>query len=106
MNIENTPIALELIKISKELVINEYTDKRAQEHNKWLINSEKLWKFNKVNLPYPDIPPYPTENDIIKKAQILMDFLIKNNNENIDYEKINNILNEYPLNFIFNDEEN
>ena len=31
---------------------------------------------NKEKLPYPSIPPYPTEKDIIDRAQILLGFLI------------------------------
>jgi hypothetical protein len=72
------PIALEILKMARELVLNEYTDKRAQDHNKWLAEFETVWKNNRVRLPYPDIPPYPTEKEIVKRAQTLMDFIHDN----------------------------
>jgi hypothetical protein len=75
------PVALEILKIARELVINEYTDKRAQDHNKWLANSDVAWKSNRIRLPYPDIPPYPTEKEIVSRAQVLMNFIHKNYEE-------------------------
>lgn len=72
------PIALEILKMARELVINEYTDRRAQDHNKWLADFEVVWKNNRVRLPYPDIPPYPTETEIVTRAQTLMRFLHQN----------------------------
>ena len=72
------PIALEILKMARELVINEYTDRRAQDHNKWLADFEVVWKNNRIRLPYPDIPPYPTETEIVTRAQTLMKFLHQN----------------------------
>jgi hypothetical protein len=72
------PIALEILKMARELVLNEYTDRRAQDHNKWLADFESVWKNTRVRLPYPDIPPYPTETEIVKRAQTLMDFIHDN----------------------------
>lgn len=72
------PVNLEILRMAKEIVINEYTDRRAQDHNTWLKNSEELWRTKKQKLPYPEIPPYPTEYDIVKRAQILFGFLKDN----------------------------
>lgn len=83
------PIALEILKMARELVLNEYTDRRAQDHNKWLADFETVWKNTRVRLPYPDIPPYPTENEIVKRAQVLMDFIHDNYSE--EQEKNQNI---------------
>lgn len=73
--IDQKIINFEILKIAKELVINEYIDKRAQDHNNWLVQSDISWKTNKVNLPYPTIPPWPTEKDVINRAKILIDFV-------------------------------
>lgn len=72
------PITLEILRMAKEIVINEYTDRRAQEHNQWLKDSEETWRTKRVKLPYPDIPPYPTEVEIVKRGQTLFAFLKTN----------------------------
>ena len=66
---------MEILKMARELVINEYTDMRAQMHNEWLFESDKLWKTRKVRLAYPPIPPYPTEKDILDRANKLLNFV-------------------------------
>jgi hypothetical protein len=67
---------LEILKMARELTVNEYIDRRAQEHNEWLDKSTELWKTQRLTLAYPVIPPYPTEKEIIARAKILMDFLL------------------------------
>lgn len=66
---------MELLRMARELVINEYIDKRAQDHNKWLADAETAWKTRGVNLPYPSFPIYPTEADILSRATVLNTFL-------------------------------
>jgi hypothetical protein len=65
----------EILKMARDLVINEYIDKRADMHNRWLVEADVLWKASKLALPYPSIPPYPTETDILGRARVLMDFV-------------------------------
>lgn len=67
---------LEILKMARELTINEYIDRRAQEHNEWLGKSSELWKTQRLALAYPVIPPYPTEKEIIARAKALVDFLL------------------------------
>jgi hypothetical protein len=82
------PARLEILKIARELVINEYIDRRAQEHNEWLEKSAELWKTQRLALAYPVIPPYPTEKEIITRAVTLMEFLIVDDKESdIDQEE-------------------
>lgn len=68
-------INLEILKMAKELVENQYLDYRAKEHNKWLTESERLWDTQRIKLDYPTIDPYPTEEDIVEKARTLLGFL-------------------------------
>ena len=77
MNANDTTL-LEVLKLARDLVINEHTDRRAHIHNQWVFDSEFLLKTKRVRLQYPPIPPYPTEAHIIERAQSLLDFL--NNN--------------------------
>lgn len=66
---------MELLRIARELVVNEYIDRRAQDHNSWLANSDMAWRTQKVKLPYPAFPAYPSETDIIARANILNEFI-------------------------------
>lgn len=66
---------LEMIRLAKELVMNEYTERRAQEHNKWLVESDHLWRTQQLRLAYPIIPAYPTESEIIARAEKLMAYV-------------------------------
>lgn len=88
--------AMEILRMARELVINEHTDKRAQMHNEWLAQSEYLWKTKKQKLAYPTIPPYPTEAEILVRAKTLIGFL--KNDEDADDAKIQNeVQPETPL---------
>ena len=66
---------LEILRLAKDLVVNEYIDRRADLHNKWLAESDYMWRTKKIKLAYPPIPPYPTENEILARAQMLMEFV-------------------------------
>jgi hypothetical protein len=78
---------LEILQMARELVINEHTDRRAQLHNSWLYESEKAWVTQRMKLKYPDIPPYPTEQDVLDRAQTLLKFLVLgNDNQSIERE--------------------
>lgn len=68
-------VNLELLRMAKELVINEYTDRRAEQHNQWLVESDYLWRNQRLRVAYPTIPPYPTEHEILERAKVLMDFV-------------------------------
>jgi len=68
-------VAFEVLKMARELVLNEHTDRRAQIHNNWLVESEQLWITRRVKLAYPEIPAYPTEAEILARADKLLKFL-------------------------------
>ncbi len=69
------PTTLELLRMAREIAINEYTDRRAQDHNQWVIESDHLWRTQRLRLAYPSFPPYPTEDEIILRAKKLMEFV-------------------------------
>lgn len=70
---------LELLRMARELAVNEYIDRRAELHNRWLDESDKLWSTRRARLPYPTIPPYPTEAEILLKADALLAFISNEN---------------------------
>ena len=65
----------ELLKIARQMLIEAYINRRAEDHNAWLAESELMWKNNKSHLKYPNFPPYPTEEDVIAKAETLYRFI-------------------------------
>ena len=75
MTSEEILTRMELLRIARELVINEYIDRRAQDHNSWLANSDMAWRTQKVKVPYPTFPAYPSELDIIGRANVLNEFI-------------------------------
>lgn len=77
---------LEALKLARELVIQEYQDMRGKAHNKWVIDSTILWNTRRIKLPYPDLPPFPSDNDIISRAKILVGFINSEPNINNDLE--------------------
>lgn len=87
MENKDKSVYFELLKMAKEIVVNEYIDRRAQDHNKWLADSDVAWKLRRVKLPYPTIPPYPTEKEIVARAQTLYDFL-ENKNSDKEFSEV------------------
>lgn len=78
MSNDSIPTNLEILRMAREIVHNEYIDAKAQLHNKWLADSDALWRTSRVRLVYPPFPPYPTEDVIVARAKVLKNFLISN----------------------------
>ena len=75
-------IRLELLKLAKDMLEQDYFAKREVSHNNWQVSSENA-RLAGVQLPtQPDLPPYPSEQDVITKAQSLNTFV-----SNITIEK-------------------
>lgn len=70
-------MTLRVITVVREVALKDHHEKRAWLHDRWLRDSEFLWKNNKVVLSYPDFPPYPTEADLMATAREIIE-LMKN----------------------------
>jgi predicted secreted protein len=75
MSIARNPTNLELLQLAKELAYSDYNNRRANIHNQWLADNETMLRTRRVSVPYPAIPPYPDEEEIIQRAKRLIDFL-------------------------------
>lgn len=64
-----------LLELAKELLIMEYNDRKAQDHNRWLLESEKAWRVSRTRLEHPSFPPFPTHDDIVQRAKSLQGFV-------------------------------
>jgi hypothetical protein len=74
-NLTPFEIRLELLKMAKDMLTEDYYGKREVINNDWQMKIESA-KLNGGVLPdHPGFPPYPTETEIIAKAQQLNGFV-------------------------------
>jgi len=74
-NLTPFEIRLELLKMAKELLMEEYHSNKDRLTNEWHVKVESA-KLNGQAIPdHPAFPTYPSENDIITKAQSLNGFV-------------------------------
>lgn len=68
-------IRLELLKMAKDMLNDEYYGKREQISNDWQTKVDSA-KLNGGTIPeHPGFPAIPSENDIIAKATALNGFV-------------------------------
>lgn len=68
-------IRLELLKMAKDMLTEDYYGKREQISNDWSSKVD-VAKINGGTIPdHPGFPTYPTEAEIIAKAQTLNGFV-------------------------------
>lgn len=87
----------ELLKMARELLNEDYINRRAEDHNKWVAENEKLWRTQRRNLPYPPFVAYPTDEEIVRTASNLYNFIYQDTTETQDTtEEPSEILPESP----------
>lgn len=72
---KDNPSNAELLKIASDIVMSEYLTRKNDIHEKWIVESLYLWQTQGTRLSYPQLPPYPTDKDILEKAKSLVKFL-------------------------------
>ncbi len=74
-NLTPFEIRLELLKMAKDLLLEDYVSSKERLINEWQVKVESA-KLNGQAIPdHPDFPTYPSENEIIAKAQALNGFV-------------------------------
>ena len=74
-NLTPFEIRLELLKMAKDMLSDEYYGKREVISNDWHMKVESA-KLNGGEMPvHPGFPAYPSEAEIIAKAQTLNGFV-------------------------------
>ena len=68
-------IRLELLKMAKDMLTEDYYGKREQVSNDWQVKVESARHAGAQPPEHPGFPAYPTETDIITKAQTLNGFV-------------------------------
>ncbi len=75
MSLTPFEIRLELLKIAKDVLEQEYHAKREVVLNNWQVASENA-RVQGQQLPIqPEFPPFPSETEIINKASALNGFV-------------------------------
>jgi len=68
-------ISLELLKMAKEMLSDDYYGKREVISNEWSTKVEEA-KINGTPSPsHPGFPSFPSEEEIIRKAEMLNGFV-------------------------------
>jgi hypothetical protein len=74
-NLTPFEIRLQLLQMAKDLLLEEYHSNKDRLQQEWHVKVESA-KLNGQPIPdHPAFPTYPTENDIITKAQSLNGFV-------------------------------
>jgi len=68
-------IRLELLKMAKDMLSDDYFGKRDQISNDWQVKVESARLNGQPSPDHPGFPAFPSENDIIAKAQVLNGFV-------------------------------
>ena len=68
-------IRLELLKMAKEMLAEDFYSKRDQVNNTWQTQCE-FANTRGAEIPaHPDYPLFPTETQVIEKAAVLNNFV-------------------------------
>lgn len=68
-------IRLELLTMAKDMLGEEYYARREAIANDWNIKVDVAKHAGQTPPDHPGFPPYPSETEIIAKAQILNGFV-------------------------------
>ena len=74
-NLSPFEIRLELLKMARDMLAEEYYGKREQISNDWQVKVENARHAGAQPPDHPGFPQFPTETDIITKAQTLNGFV-------------------------------
>ena len=74
-NLTPFEIRLELLKMAKEMLAEDYYGKKEQVTQDWQVRVENARHAGSVPPDHPAMPTYPTESDIVAKAAALNGFV-------------------------------
>jgi hypothetical protein len=74
-NMSPFEIRLELLKMAKDMLAEDHFGRREQISSDWSVKVENARHAGQTPPDHPGFPAYPTETDIINKAQILNGFV-------------------------------
>ena len=72
-------IRLELLKMAKDMLEQDYHAKREGLQQQWHTQVDAAKIAGTQSPDYPGLPPFPTEDEIVKKAEALNQFVSQTN---------------------------
>jgi hypothetical protein len=74
-NLNPFELRLELLKMAKDMLVEEYYGKKEQVSNDWQVRVDSARHAGAVPPEHPVMPTYPTEADVVAKATQLNAFV-------------------------------
>lgn len=74
--------------LARQQILKEQLEKRVTDLDDWLAQCDIVWKEQRVLLPYPKYPNYPSDDEVIARAKLLYDFDQETNKKKEEDEKI------------------
>jgi hypothetical protein len=68
-------IRLELLKMAKDMLVEEYYGKKEQLQQDWQVKVDNARHNGAIPPEHPTMPAYPTEADVVAKATQLNGFV-------------------------------
>lgn len=68
-------IRLELLKMARDMLNDDYYGKREQISNQWQVEIDTAKLKGEDPPKHPGFPPFPSESEVINKAKTLNDFV-------------------------------
>jgi hypothetical protein len=72
-------IRLELLKMAKDMLEQDYHAKREGLQQQWHTQVDSAKIAGTQSPDFPALPPFPTEEEIVKKAEALNQFVSQTN---------------------------
>jgi hypothetical protein len=70
----DTTLHIEVLKIARDLLMDEYVELVNQLEQRWSAESALYWRAQQVIVDYPDLPAPPSVDRILEKAEQLLAF--------------------------------
>ena len=86
-NMSPFEIRLELLKMAQTMLEQDYFGKRESISNDWTVKVENARHAGQIPPEHPGFPSFPTEAEIIQKAQILNGFVSQTSVEKTSTKK-------------------
>jgi hypothetical protein len=72
---DQAELRLKVLELAREMLHNAYVETKARIHNEWSLKADVTWKTTQRMLPYPQLPNYFTETDVLHKVIPLWQFV-------------------------------
>ena len=70
----DTTLHIEVLKIARDLLMDEYVELVNQLEQRWAAESALYWRAQQIIVDYPGLPAPPSVDRILEKAEQLLAF--------------------------------